>query len=307
MKVTINYKTVLSKTNRTIGLLRKLQNLLPRKALIPICKAFVRAHLDQAFNASFHEKLESIQCNACLALTGAIRGTSKEKLSQELGLESLQLCRWYRKLRLFYKIFKKKSPAYLLNLIPARYTHYSLRTSDNIPCFNTKHNYFKNSFFPSTIIDWNKLDVTLQKCDNVNVFKKEILKLIRPSSNYFYNCHNPIGIKYITRIRLGLSHLREHKFKHSFQDSINPICNCGNDVKSAMQFFLHCPLYSNERCTLLNSLSKIDHKLLDSTDTSLTQILLFGNSPFTTNDNTKIINLTIDFVLSTKRFDGPLL
>ena len=259
---------------------------------------------DQAFNASFHEKLESIQYDACLALTGTIRGTSKEKLYQEVGLESLQLPRWYRKLCLFYKIFKNKSPAYFFNLIPARNKQYSLRTSDNIPCFNTKHNFFKNSFFPSTIIEWNKLDLTLRKYDSFNIFKKEILKFIRPSSN----CHNPIGIKYITRIRLGLSHLREHKFKHSFQDSINPICNCGNDVESAIHFYLHCPLYSNERCTLLNSLSKIDHnKLLNSTDTSLTQILLFGNSSFTTNDNTKIINLTIDFVLSIKRFDGPLL
>ena len=81
------YKTVLSKTNRTIGLLRKLQNLLPREALITIYKAFVRPHLDygdvlfdQAFNASFHEKLESIQYNACLSLKGTVRGTSKEKL-----------------------------------------------------------------------------------------------------------------------------------------------------------------------------------------------------------------------------------
>ena len=194
----------------------------------------------------------------------------------------------------------------MFNLIPTRKTHYSLRTSDNIPCFNTKRNFFKNSFFPSTIIKWNKLDVSLRKCDSF-VFKKEIVKFIRPSSNYFYNCHNPIGIKHITRIRLGLSHLWEHKFKHSFQDSINPICNCGNDVESAIHFFLHCPLYSNECCTLLNSLSKIDHKLLDSTDNSLTQILLSGNSFFTINDNTKTINLTIDFVLSTKSSDGPLL
>ena len=63
-----HYKTVLSKTNRTIGLLLKLQNLLPREVLITIYKAFVRPHLDygdvlfdQAFNASSHEKLESIQ------------------------------------------------------------------------------------------------------------------------------------------------------------------------------------------------------------------------------------------------------
>ena len=41
-----HYKTVLSKTNRTIGLLRKFQNLVPREALVTICKAFVRPHLD---------------------------------------------------------------------------------------------------------------------------------------------------------------------------------------------------------------------------------------------------------------------
>ena len=91
-----HYETVLSKTNRTIGLLHKLQNFLPREALITIYKAFVSPHLDYgdvlfdhlSFNASSHEKLESIQYNACLALMGTIRGTSKEKLYQELGLES---------------------------------------------------------------------------------------------------------------------------------------------------------------------------------------------------------------------------
>ena len=194
----------------------------------------------------------------------------------------------------------------MLNLIPARNTHNSFRTSDNIHCFNTKHNHFNNSFFPSTIIEWSKLDDSLWVCDSFNVFKNEILKFIRTSSNSFYNCHNPIVIKYITRIRLGLSHLREHKFKH-FQDSINPICNCCIEVESVICFSLHCPWYSNELCTLLKSLSKINDKLLDSTETFLTQTLLFGNSSLTTNDNTKIINLTIDFVLATKRLYRLLL
>ena len=61
-------------------------------------KAFIRLHLDygdvvynQLYNMSFHQKLESIQYDACLAITGAMRSTSKEKLYQELGLESLQL------------------------------------------------------------------------------------------------------------------------------------------------------------------------------------------------------------------------
>ena len=46
--------------------------------------------IDQACNMSFHQTLEYIQYNACLAITAVIQGTSKEKLYQELGLESLQ-------------------------------------------------------------------------------------------------------------------------------------------------------------------------------------------------------------------------
>ena len=122
------------------------------------------------------------------------------------------------------------------------------------------NNFFRNFFFPWTIIEWNKLDVSLRKCDGFSIFKKEILKLIQPKS--FHNWHNLIGIKCITRIRLGLSHLQGYKFKHSLQDSINPICNFGNDVESVILFFLHCPLYSDERCTLLNSLTHYSPVLL---------------------------------------------
>ena len=96
---------MLCKINKNIGLIRKLQNLLPRTALITLYKAFVCLHFDygdilydRAHNVSFHQKLESLQYNACLAITGAMRGSSKEKLYQELGFESLEQRRWYRKL-----------------------------------------------------------------------------------------------------------------------------------------------------------------------------------------------------------------
>ena len=82
---------------------------------------------------SLHHKLESIQYNACLAITGTIRGTSKEKLYQELGLESLQLRLSYRKLGMFYKIYENKSPQYLFKLIPEKTHAYATRNVDNLP------------------------------------------------------------------------------------------------------------------------------------------------------------------------------
>ena len=176
----------------TIGLLRKLSNLLLIQSLVTICEAFVRPHLGygdilygQAFNNSFHAKMESIQYNACLAITGAIRGISREKILEELGLESLQLRLWYRKLCLFYKVFKNEHPKYLFNLIPVRSTPYATRTVGNIPVIKTKHNFLKNYFFPSAIIEWNKIDPNLRNPKSISVFKEKILNFIRPFPNSF--------------------------------------------------------------------------------------------------------------------------
>ena len=54
------------------------------------------------------------------------------------------------------------------------------------------------------------------------LFKKRLLEFIRPKANSIFNIHNPMGIKYLTRLRLGFSHLKEHKFKPNFQDSVDP-------------------------------------------------------------------------------------
>ena len=71
-------------------------------------------------NESSDQKIESIQYNACLAITSAIRDSSREKIYQELGVESLQHRRWYRKLCYFFKIYNTKSPDYLFQLIPLK-------------------------------------------------------------------------------------------------------------------------------------------------------------------------------------------
>ena len=168
---------VLAKVNKGVGLLLKLRNILPRTTLIAIYKAFIRLLMDygdvlydQAFDNSFKEKLESIQYNACLALTGAIWGTSKEKIYQELGLESLRDRCCCRMFCLFYKVLENENSKYLCSLIPTRRSLYSTRNIHNIPFVNAKHNFFQNYFFPSIIIKWNKLDPHLRKSENFSVF-----------------------------------------------------------------------------------------------------------------------------------------
>ena len=143
--------------NKSTGLLRKLQKYLPRQSLVTTYKSFIRSHLDygdvmfdQAYNKSFHKSLESLQYNASLAITRAIRGTSKVIPYREPGLESLQHRCWFCKLCTFYKMFKNQPPRYLYELLSLQTTSHNTRSSRNIPLFHFKHNFFKKISFKSS-------------------------------------------------------------------------------------------------------------------------------------------------------------
>ena len=99
------------KANKRFGTIKRLLHILPRKSLITIYKSFIRPHLDycdviydQPNNEGFCAKIEQIQYNATLTITGSIQGTSQIKLCKELGLESLRFRRWFRWLCTFFKI-----------------------------------------------------------------------------------------------------------------------------------------------------------------------------------------------------------
>ena len=140
---------------------------------------------------------------------------------------------------------------HLFNLISVRHTLYSMRNALNIPFFNTSLNFFH--LLVAVYHHWiEKLDPGLRKDGSLLVFKTNILVLILNSK----------GVKFITRLRLVLSYLREHKFKHGFQDSINPLCSCGLDIESTEHFLLHSPQIVNKRCTLLSTVGNIKYKLL---------------------------------------------
>ena len=102
---------------------------------------------------------------------------------------------------------------------------------------------------------------------------------------------------------LGLSHLHEHKLKHGFHDSLNPICSCGNNIESSAHFVLHCPYYSNERSTFLNTTRNINRNIFDKNDLQITETLLYGDSFLDDKTNTLISSTAIGFLFVTKRFD----
>ena len=172
--------------------------------------------------------------------------------------------------------------------------------SDEIPLCKTNRNFYKNSFFPSTTIEWNNLDHDLRDTESYTLFRSSILKFIRPSPNSFYDRQNIMGVKLVTRLRIGLSHLREYKFKQ-FSRYLKP-----SYVESSTHFLLQCPSYINERCTLMSNLNTINPQISQTSLQLLTSTLLFGNSSYSDKTNTHILNATIDYNQLTKRFDEPL-
>ena len=88
----------------------------------------------------------------------------------------------------------------------------------------SKHTFFKNSYIPSTIIEWNKLYQDIRNVESYTLFRKHLLSYTRPEANNIFNVHNAKGIKLLTRSRVGFSHLKEHKFRHNFQDLICYLC-----------------------------------------------------------------------------------
>ena len=174
--------------------------LLPRFSLLTIYKSFVRSHLDygkviydQPNNSCLSDKIECVQYNAALAITGTIRGTSKEKLYQQLGLESLKDRRWLRRILYLCKIISTKVTPYLYELIILL-----LRSHQYPGCFQTfrcRTTYVQNLFLPLTVAEWNKLDCDIKYIHSHVMFRKKLLTFIRPLENDTYGIYDSFVVR----------------------------------------------------------------------------------------------------------------
>ena len=237
-----------------------MQPILPRRTLLIIHKSFIKTHLgygdviyDQLSTVPFSNQTESVQYNASLLIKGAIKGFSCVKLYQEFGFEYLKQRRWMRRLCLLYKFLSTEQPSHIHDLLPQmRNSHRRPNTCHVFPC---RTEYFKNSFFLHVIInECNKLDPNISSSSNYDIFCNALLKFIRPVERKVFNINVPYGIKIIARLRLGFSHLYEHKFRHGFKDTLNPLWSCSTEAETTKDYFLFCHFNNPNQVTLINVL-----------------------------------------------------
>ena len=65
-------------------------------------------------------------------------------------------------------------------------------------------------------------------------------------------------------------------------------------------------LFTNERLIFFNKLQRIDANILSKGDSNISKVLLFGDHSFNDEKNTSILTASIEYIISTKRFDAPL-
>ena len=266
----------ISNINKGIAVIKKLRYSLPRKSLVTISKAFLRPLIDygdiiydQPQNESFSKKLEGVQYKTVFAITSAIQGTSRDRIYQELGLDSLKFRRWYKRLSCMFKIMNEHAPNYSLS-------------------------------------NWFDLDPSIRNSESISAFKSKLLSFIRPVQSNVYNIFDPQGLKLLTRLRLGFSHLNEHRFRNNFQDCINPLCSCSLEIEDTSHYLLHCHNFSRYRIDLMNSVNSVRDNFESLSDSSKRDIHLYGDSRLDTNKNKFILVATINYIKISERFSGSL-
>ena len=150
---------------------------------------------------------------------------------KELVLKTLKSRRWLKKLCCFFKIKNSGIPSYLAELIPSESHLYNTQNTRNITTYSCRNDAFKYSFFPWTINEWNKINFNI-RTPSFNIFRANLIKIIRPLPNPIFSIFNPLGLKLITKLQLGLCSWP------SLNNCINPLCTCSLDIESTVLEYL---------------------------------------------------------------------
>ena len=112
------------------------------------------------------------------------------------------------------------------------------------------------------------------------------------------------GLSYLLQLRVGLSKLNFHKFKHNFRDTVNPMCPTNDGIEDTEHFLLLCPSFDIQRQDLLAGISELLRPFvqIDTLPNNvLVQYLLYGNKELSNDINRNILERTLNFIHKTNR------
>jgi len=295
-------QALIRKCRPLVACLRSFKYRLSRKALNTMYKSFILPIIDYADiiwdNCSNHlaDEVEALQLDCIRTITGAVRGTSHDKLYRESGYIPLHERRQRHKLIFYHKLVNGIAPDYLLKYLPpltSSQNPYPTRRPYNRAVPRSKTELYKSSFFPSTTKLWNELPDNIKSNTSLSALKQHLSRNDLIAPNYYTFCVSRIEQIIHCKLRLGISDLNNDLVKRHL--SADNICPCGNSPETAYHFLLECQRYNNVRAA---TLLKLPQRLLNI-DT-----LLKGNlNNSTINENEILFKIVQAYIAKTNRFN----
>ena len=235
-----------------------------------------------------------MQYRAGKIITGAISRTSHELVNRETGWTSLAQRRQNQRLKVFYKMTNNEAPKYLCDEVPViEQGHYNLRNESNIPNIRGRTVFYENTFIPNTIRDWNSLPLETRRIDTKEAFASQLSSNEVPTPDWYYSGNRQASVWH-ARLRMLCSPLNDHLYTHIHVIE-SPACACGHARENSKHFLQECPLYLNERTTMLNELQRMGFQ-------PTLKNILYGSSKYTADLNCRAFLVIQEFLVSSDRF-----
>ena len=178
------------------------------------------------------------------------------------------------------------------------------RNPNSFNIFPCRIEYFKNSFLPWVISDWNELEPKIDNYNSYLSFRNTPRNFIIPSENKISNIYDEVGIKPLTRVRLGFEHIIEQKDIHVFDDTSNPPYPRSIKPEWITHFFLRQHFYNIFWTSFTNGLLSIDSSRPTENDKNFLDILLYRNSKFNTKTDQNVLIFTLKSIKGSPRSDN---
>ena len=143
---------------------------------------------------------------------------------------------------------------------------------------------------------WNNFIVNFQNLPTLLCLKAHLVSLFRPPPKPIFGIHDPVSLRNLFQLRVGLSKLRHHKKRHNFLDTPTDQRLCNTGIEDCDHFFLLCPFYNSLRIVLQTKVNEI--LLKNGINLVLTsEIYLYGHKPLSVTKHHDLLSATLEFIV----------
>ena len=209
------------------------------------------------------------------------------------------MCKWVLH---FHEIVDGRTPGYLREKLP-RNRNNVLTLPNVFQELRCRTKRFANTFFPDAISSWNRIITNFESLPSYGQLKSHLLSLIRPNKKSTFGVHDPINLRHLLQLRIGLSNLRQHKKRHNFADTPSEMCLCETGIENTSHYILSCPFYARHREILTSRVIDILAQRRLTAPISVV-LYLYGHPSLEDTENAQILIATLSYIKSSNRFSN---